>query len=512
MAIDYGASAKQQIEAGLGVNRGDMPASVKKGIDSVADIVRARTAAAPGPAESFNILTEAMTSYNEGPTREVFQNLVDQNVADKALTGYDADPTKTLSSAELTVPTPGGRQKLRDRLAERHVGAFLAGASDLSAYRTGTLDTEMLAGRIDGAMVTKVEESVSREIDNRVASLEGKTPVEILAAFNTTVNPELKSRIGATYAEQISKARVLNENSTFLQANQNMATYEAGLQAAITAGNMTVEQAATARQELYSEMDRSAKSVIEQITKGSMSHADAQAYAATIQNPELRARVTNAIDALDTSGMEPGGNDAATAVTDLLASPDLQNLGTGLQAVLAEEANTSLARAGNLRQIATDQDNLATMARNIEGDFANVERNARIGYLLRKVGPVALIVALSLLGVTFLPAGLLATFPINTLILSGGAVGSLYQYFGQGGIRPYLSQRLKESSVNLDIASKYTESGNKNWTDAATQDRETVQNMMKANANYRARRLPAEAQPAVVQYLSNQLGGNIAPK
>jgi hypothetical protein len=428
------------------------------------------------------------------------------------MTTFDANPAQKLSEAEVSIPTPGGRLKLREKLTNRHVSNFLTGTNDLATFRTGTLDTEMSSQRIDGNIYTQVEESIKREIDNRVASLEGKTPVEILAAFNTTGNPELKSRIGATYAEQISQARVLNENSSFLQTTQNMAQYEAGLQAAIAANTMTVEQANLARQHLHSEMSRSAREVVDQVTKGTMSLADARAYAATINNPELGSRIDAAVNALDTTNMEPGGTDAATAVADLLASPDLQNLGTGLQAVLTEEANASLERATNLRQIATDQDNLATMARNIEGDFANVERNARIGYLLRKVGPVALIAALSLLGVTFLPAGLLATFPINTLILSAGGVGALYQYFGQGGIRPYLSQRLKESSANLDIASKYTESGTRHRADAATQDREVVQNMMKANANFRSRRLPAEAQPAVVQYLSNQLGGNIAPK
>ena len=510
MAIDYGNSAKKQLEAGLGVDPVDMPDSVKKGIDAFAEIVRARTDVAPDAAESFKILNEAIASYNAGPTRESYQNLVDQNVADKAQIAYDADTTMTLSSAELGVPTPGGRLKLREKLTNTHVSKFLTGSNDLATFRTGTLDPEMSTQRIDGNIYTQVEESIKREIDNRLSSLEGKSPSEILATYNTTSNPELKSKIGSTYAEQISKARVLNENSRFLQANQNMATYEAGLQNAISTNNMTVEQAATARQELYAEMDRAAQSVIEQITKGSMSLADAQAYSATIQNPELRARVTNAIDALDTTGMEPGGTNAATAVANIIASPDFNGLGTGLQAVIQAEATASLAMTDNLRQMATNQGYLAEMARNIQTAPEYLEGNARFDYLLRKIGPVLLIVALSFLGVGLLPAGTLAAFPINTLILSAGGVGSLYRYFGQGGIRPYLNQRLKEASDNLDIAEKYTVSANKHTHDAATADRETVQKMMKANAGYRARRLPNSAQSDVVQYLTNQLGGDVA--
>jgi hypothetical protein len=511
MATDFHDLAKTRLESGFGVPSSELPQAVVDNIDATANIIKANTTGLTEP-EAFKVLKDAMKTYDQGDVRIRHQELVDVSVSDKAMTTFDANPAQKLSEAEVSIPTPGGRLKLREKLTNRHVSNFLTGTNDLATFRTGTLDTEMSSQRIDGNIYTQVEESIKREIDNRVASLEGKTPVEILAAFNTTGNPELKSRIGATYAEQISQARVLNENSSFLQTTQNMAQYEAGLQAAIAANTMTVEQANLARQHLHSEMSRSAREVVDQVTKGTMSLADARAYAATINNPELGSRIDAAVNALDTTNMEPGGTDAATAVADLLASPDLQNLGTGLQAVLTEEANASLERATNLRQIATDQDNLATMARNIEGDFANVERNARIGYLLRKVGPVALIAALSLLGVTFLPAGLLATFPINTLILSAGGVGALYQYFGQGGIRPYLSQRLKESSANLDIASKYTESGTRHRADAATQDREVVQNMMKANANFRSRRLPAEAQPAVVQYLSNQLGGNIAPK
>lgn len=465
------------------------------------------------PLNQFPSLLKTLTGIGQ-PKRDTAQmNIVDKrlNTAHTTFSPVGGGVGSDLATAEAGLASQAEKATFREQVVSRQVGSFIGGTSDLSTLRTSLLG-DVATGRMTPEMVDKVIEQAQKKLDEQVSLLEGKTPSEIESIYNATSNPDLKTRIESKYGGVVSQSKRTSLISNFLGTNGNFSTFDASLNAAVNAGNLTQEEAMKARQELFQSMNERARNIADQVRDGSMSITDASNISNATNNPELQAAIDRQLEALDTVNMEPGGTDAATAVDDLITnSPDFNTLGSGLQAVLQNQATTELAGATELRRIGTENQHLANFARSIEGNAENLGRRINIEFFVRRFGPVVLATILAGAGILLIP-GAAALTTVWALLGSGATLAGIHAFLRDGGRRAFQSQSLKTATENYDIASKAGKSAIEANAAAATNETQLVQRVMKANSKFRAERYSADPkqQASIAQFINNQLGANIS--